>query len=46
MLHFCGGPDSIVTRAKENTEISIISQEVIENELKSEPEYIYILFIA
>ncbi|SHJ14844.1 cAMP-binding domain of CRP or a regulatory subunit of cAMP-dependent protein kinases [Clostridium cavendishii DSM 21758] len=38
MIHFCGGVDSIISKAKESVEISIISKEVLERELSLEPE--------
>lgn len=38
MVYFCGGADSIVSTAKEYVEIVILSQEVLERELKSEPQ--------
>ena len=38
MIYFCGGQDSIVSQAKEDVEIAILSQEVLERELSLEPQ--------
>ncbi|MGV8980174.1 Crp/Fnr family transcriptional regulator [Clostridium sp.] len=38
MIYFCGGMDSIVSIAKEDVEIAIISQDVLERELILEPQ--------
>lgn len=38
MIYFCGGADSIVSTAKDYVEISIVRQEVLEEELRLKPQ--------
>lgn len=44
MVYFCGGPDSIIARAKVDSEISIINKDTLEQELRQHPD-IYRHFI-
>lgn len=38
MIYFCGGLDSIVSSAKEDVEITILRQEILEKQLSFEPQ--------
>jgi CRP-like cAMP-binding protein len=44
MIYFCGGMDSIASTAKEYVEISIVSKEILERELRLKP-HIYKYFM-
>jgi CRP/FNR family cyclic AMP-dependent transcriptional regulator len=38
MIYFCGGADSIVSKAKEDVEVAFLSREVLESQLSLEPQ--------